>query len=346
MLLTASPALSTQPPLNLGVCPPLLGAAMAGVDVDELLAAVGLDRAMVEDLDATVAAPARGALWREAIERTRDPALALHTAEQLPFGTFDVVDYVAAQAPTVGEGMAALSRYFRIIGGDFVMTFERDDRGGRLALELPAGWGARGTYSLEFILTCVVTRFRATVETRWDPVEMQLQHSRPAHVAEYERIFACPLHFERPANLLVFDRATLDLPQPRADTRLRIVLERVAAEALARLPEVQGFTAQVRQVLGQMLGEEASRDPTLERVARKLAISTRTLERRLHAEGTSFQAQLSALRCELARSYLANRRIAISEVAYLLGFSEPSAFHRAFKRWTGHTPQAWRSRTV
>ena len=253
---------------------------------------------------------------------------------------------MAAQAPTVGEGMAALSRYFRIIGGDFVMTFERDDRGGRLALELPAGWGARGTYSLEFILTCVVTRFRATVETRWDPVEMQLQHPRPAHVAEYERIFACPLHFERPANLLVFDRATLDLPQPRADTRLRIVLERVAAEALARLPEVQGFTAQVRQVLGQMLGEEASRDPTLERVARKLAISTRTLERRLHAEGTSFQAQLSALRCELARSYLANRRIAISEVAYLLGFSEPSAFHRAFKRWTGHTPQAWRSRTV
>ena len=144
-LITASPALSTQPPLNLAVCPPLLGATMAGLDVDELLAAVGLSRATVEDLDATLAEPARGALWREAIQRTRDPALALHTAEHLPFGTFDVVDYVAAQAPTVGEGMAALSRYFRIIGGDFVMTFERDDRGGRLALELPAGWGARGT---------------------------------------------------------------------------------------------------------------------------------------------------------------------------------------------------------
>jgi AraC-like DNA-binding protein len=138
-----------------------------------------------------------------------------------------------------------------------------------------------------------------------------------------------------------FPRAALALRQPHADARLRVVLERAAAAVVARLSPAGELTQRLRQALGEELRGGV---PTCEQVARRLAIGVRTLNRRLQAEGTSFQQQLAELRCELARGYLDDGRLAISEVAYLLGFSEPSAFHRAFKRWTGHSPQSWRRR--
>src|SRR5688572_19852403 len=110
-------------PLNVGVSPALVGAALAGVDTDALLAAVGIDRAAAEDADVQLAPELRAALWREALQRSGDPALALHAAESIPFGHFDVVDYVASAAPTLGEGLAALARYFRLIRADFELGF-------------------------------------------------------------------------------------------------------------------------------------------------------------------------------------------------------------------------------
>ncbi|WP_272084954.1 AraC family transcriptional regulator [Nannocystis bainbridge] len=328
-------------PLNIAVCPPLVGAALAGVDVEALLADVGIDRRAADDADLRLGPAVRATLWREALQRSGDPALALHAAEAIPFGHFDVVDYVAGAAPTLGEGLAALARYFRIVRADFRLQFEADADEGRLRLELPPSFGPAAPYSIEFTLACMLTRFRVTTQVRFAPSEMRLGYPEPAHVSEYRRVFACPLRFGADATVLRFTRATLELRQPGADARLRVVLERAASEVLARQRAATGLTAQVRQALSQELRGGV---PTCEQVARRLAIGVRTLNRQLQAEGTSFRDQLAELRCELALGYLGDRRLAISEVAYLLGFSEPSAFHRAFKRWTGHSPQVWRKR--
>ncbi|WP_170135521.1 AraC family transcriptional regulator [Nannocystis exedens] len=336
------PAVSSRDiPVNVAVSAPLVGAARAGVDVDALLAAVGLDRAAAEDADLALAPAQRNALWREALVRSRDPALALHAAEIIPWGTFDVVDYVVAQAPSLGEGLAALARYFRIIRPDFNLAFEADASGGRLSLDLPPTFAGVQPYTTEFTLGCTIARFRRLTEATWSPEAIDFKYAAPGHRDEYARVFQCPLRFDADATVVHFSRAALDLRQPRADALLRPVLERAAADVLARMPPAPRLTAQLRQVLSEEL---RGGSPTLEHVARRLAVSPRTLNRRLQAENTSFQQQLAELRCELARGYLENPRISIAEVAYLLGFSEPSAFHRAFKRWTGHSPQAWRAR--
>ncbi|MCY0989220.1 AraC family transcriptional regulator [Nannocystis sp. ILAH1] len=328
-------------PLNTAVCPPLIGAALAGVDVDALLAELGIDRQAADDADASLPPALRVALWRESLQRSRDPALALHAAEVIPFGHFDVVDYVATEAPTLGEGIAALARYFRIVRPDFRVRFEEDDDEGRLYLELPPSFGLVASYTTEFTLACIFTRFRGIVGDGFAASEMCFCYPAPGHLDEYRRVFACPLRFDADETLIRFPRAVLAMPQPRADARLRLVLERAAAAVLARLPPASDMTQQVRQALSEEL---RGGTPTCEQIARRLAIGVRTLNRRLQSEGTSFQQLLAELRCELARGYLGDRRLSISEVAYLLGFSEPSAFHRAFKRWTGHSPQAWRRR--
>jgi AraC-like DNA-binding protein len=335
------PAASREIPLNAAVSAPLLGAARAGVDIGELLAAAGIDRASAEDPDFELTLAQRGVLWREAIVRSRDPALGLHAAESVPWGAFDVVDYVAAQAPTLGEGLAALARYFRIVRADFDLSFEAGATGGRLAVELPPAYAGVLPYSTEFTLGCTISRFRATTGVAWSPEAIDFKYPEPGHRDEYARVFGCPLRFDAGATVVHFSRAVLDLRQPGADARLRLVLERAAADVLARLPSAPRLVAQLRQVLSEEL---RGGSPTLEHVARRLAVSPRTLGRRLQEEGTSFQQQLAELRGELARGYLDNPRISVAEVAYLLGFSEPSAFHRAFKRWTGHSPQAWRAR--
>ncbi|MDC0672582.1 AraC family transcriptional regulator [Nannocystis radixulma] len=337
------PAPEFDVPLNTAVCPPLVGAALAGVDVEALLADVGIDREAADDADLTLAPALRAALWRESLQRSRDPALALHAAEAIPFGQFDVVDYVASEAPTLGEGIAALARYFRIVRADFRLRFEEDDDEGRLWLDLPPSFGLVVSYTTEFTLACILIRFRWVVGQHFAPTEASFCYPAPGHLAEYERVFACPLRFDADETMVRFPRAVLALPQPRADARLRLVLERAAAAVLARLPPASELTQQLRQALSEELRGGV---PTCEQVARRLAIGVRTLNRRLQSEGTSFQQQLAELRCELARGYLADRRMSISEVAYLLGFSEPSAFHRAFKRWTGHSPQSWRTRAA
>lgn len=328
-------------PVNATVCPPLIGAALVGVDIEALLAAVGLDREAATDVEMQLSSASRVALWRESVRRSRDPALALHAAEGLPFGAFDVVDYVAAQAPTLGEGLAALARYFRIARGDFTLRLEVGADEGRLHLELPPSFAGVAAYATEFALACVLTRFRMVTESPWSPLEIAFSYPAPGHVEEYARVFACPLRFGADATVVRLSRAALDLRLPAADGRLRVVLERAAAEVLARMPPAPSLTTRLREALSEEL---RGGQPTLERAAKRLAVSPRTLGRRLQAEGTSFQDQLAALRCELARGYLESRRFSVAEVAYLLGFSEPSGFGRAFKRWTGHSPHAWRAR--
>jgi AraC-like DNA-binding protein len=117
------------------------------------------------------------------------------------------------------------------------------------------------------------------------------------------------------------------------------VLDRHARDLLARLPDTSRTTSAVRQAVLDGLRQG---DVLIDTIARRLAMSARTLQRRLGDEGTTFDALLDATRKELAFSYLAGDSLASSEVAFALGFSDSTAFHRAFKRWTGTTPGAWR----
>ena len=161
---------------------------------------------------------------------------------------------------------------------------------------------------------------------------------QPDDAASFARILGCPIQPSASWNGLSIPLEAWRLPLRRRDPVLRQVLEAQANDVLARLPERNGLALDVQRALARRVGGETG----IEALARQLAMSGRTLQRRLAAEGVSYQELLDDARKEAAGRHLSDSALAICEVAYLVGYSEPAPFHRAFRRWYGMTPEAFR----
>ena len=179
---------------------------------------------------------------------------------------------------------------------------------------------------------------REETENRLNAAFVSFTH-RPEDVVEMQRVLGCPVRGGETWNGLALSRSAWQLPMRRRDPVLRGVLERHAKEIIACLPAGDNVILETRRVIMSRIPQG---ETEMQSVARCLATSARSLQRRLSAAGTSYQELLDSTRCEAATRYLHDRGLSVGEVAYLLGYSEPSAFHRAFKRWNGITPQEFR----
>jgi AraC-like DNA-binding protein len=186
----------------------------------------------------------------------------------------------------------------------------------------------------------IVLHFRTETEGGFTASSLSLRH-RPDDPVAFARVLGCEVNGEATWNGLIVPIASWRLPLRRRDSLLRRLLETQADQILERLPQRSGVAEQVQRTLAADLSAEATR---IDIFARQLAMSGRTLQRRLTDEGVSFQQLLDAARKEAAGRYLVESTLAIGEVAYLVGYSEPAPFHRAFKRWYRMTPETFRRR--
>ncbi|MEU9470851.1 AraC family transcriptional regulator [Streptomyces avermitilis] len=176
------------------------------------------------------------------------------------------------------------------------------------------------------------------IRRRISLTRVEFSYPAPGHALEYDLLYGAPCTFRAPHTALVFDRAVLDQPVLQDEAGLCAFLRRAPGDVLARLDYGSTAAAQVRRLLGQSLPD---RMPDPQDVAARLAVSAQTLRRRLAAEGTSFQQIRDQLRRDVAIAALATGTVSIEDISQQLGFSEPSAFHRAFKRWTGSAPRSY-----
>lgn len=167
-------------------------------------------------------------------------------------------------------------------------------------------------------------------------------YPRPAHGAEYELLFYSPLQFDAERTALTFHHRYLNLPLLQDERTLKRFLERSPADLLARPDEGDSLSSQLRRLLSR----DCTQWPDLETVADHLHISAQTLRRHLREEGASFQGLKDELRRDMAIYHLGQPNLSLQQIAEQLGFSEPSAFHRAFKKWTGLTPGVYRAQAV
>ena len=203
-------------------------------------------------------------------------------------------------------------------------------------------WRGAGTlprHTNEFILASLLIRGRRYLREEWAPLEVCFQHPPPANTREHQRLFRAPIRFGHPINQLSFDRSLLDRRLPVADLTLSPVLERFAQLLLGQLPSQESFLDQVRRAILQSLSTGI---PEAELLARQLGLSKRSFFRRLQEHGTSYQRLADELRHELTLRHLREGKLSLSEIAFMLGFSEVSTFHRAFRRWTGQSPAEYR----
>lgn len=309
-------------------------AARAGVPAEQLLSAAGLPASTLEDADARVPYAAIQRAWDEALRRTGDEAFALRVAEGAAPGAFRVLDYLGRSSATLREAFGQLERCYRLLH-DTVEVHLRET-GDEARLVYAGSAEQVPPQAAELALAVALLRGRTLTGVAWVPRAVSFRHPPPRDAAPYLRLFGCPVRFGQEEHALTLDRAHLALPVVSADPTLCAILDRHAEELLARLARVDDFGQQVRRCVAAAL---RGGEPALERVAAQLHVTPRTLQRRLKELGTTYQQLLDQLRSELATRYLREAQLDISEVAFLLGFSEPSAFHRAFRRWTGTTPR-------
>lgn len=318
--------------------PLLSGLRGSGYDVAPILDAVGIDEATLTDPDSRVPTSVAMGLLSTAVESTGDLNLGLHLAERAELGSFDVHFYAMASSPTLGAAFERLCRYQRMIHESSRVVLEVGATQAVLRHELAAGKAAP-RQTAEFLLAAWVRAGRVITGAEWVPQEVHFAHAAPSDVGEHRRFFQADVHFAMGANALVLPSALLQRPCVRADPALVAVLDRYAAAQLEKAPRSDSMVDRLRVLLGEEL---RGGDPTAARLARRLKMSVRSLHRLLAAEGTSYQELLDALRRDLAQRHLAGDHVSISEIGFLLGFSELSSFHRAFKRWTGRTPAQFR----
>lgn len=316
-------------------------AAALGVDLDAVWQVVGLDPARLETGEGRVPIERFNALWRGIASQAGDPDFGLHLAEAsagLP-GSHLLLS-VMMNCPTVGSAMEKLCRYHDL-STDFVrLRLRQGGDHAYLAWEpVSAGIPLQRHHS-EAVLCGLALTLRRLVEGEIRFVEIRFTHPQPADITEHQRILGCPLAFGRPQNELVMRREDLDLPIFLANAELLEALERFAQEMLQRVAPPESWSEQVTDQLRRAMlrGER----PMLASVASALASSPRHLQNKLREEGTTYRALLDALRRETALRYLEKPQMPIVDVAFLLGFSEQSAFNHAFKRWTGTSPQKYR----
>lgn len=303
--------------------------------MDALLAVAGIVRADLDDPDARIPCTVWVPMLRRALEERPMKNAGMRLAAVTPIGAFPLIDYLIVTSRNVGEGLERLARYLRIAEAPSIPAVQEGEDPVRVLFE-----GRDTPMSAEFSVTLNVLHFREETEDRFGAAYASFTHT-PDDVAELERVLGCPVHTGRSWNGWAMSRETWQLPLRRRDPVLGGLLQRQANEAIGRLPPMDGVALDVRRALASRVGGS---DTRIQAVARTLATSARSLQRRLAAAGCSYQQLLDLARRDAAERYLSDSPLSIGEVAYLLGYSEPAAFTRAFRRWHHETPQAFRKR--
>jgi AraC-like DNA-binding protein len=320
----------------------LEAAAAFGLDAAALRRAAGLRAEDLRNPDARIPLARHLALWEAIAATPGTEDFGFWLGRAVDVRSLGVVGYAMQHAADVRGAFRCLSRFQRLVNdvvspiieevGDQVV-FRRTEPP-RVARIVPLSAATPvGTITLLAQL-CGLPPERVT------PVEVAFQHARPANAARYAEVLRCPVSFGAPGLRIVFPRALFDRPLQHADPGLFGYLERHAQQLESQLADTRTLAARVSHAVLETLD---AGEPDQSAIAHRLALSERTLQRRLREEGTSFAALVDGLRHELARSYLDDPTLAVFEVAFLVGYSEPSAFNRAFRRWTRQTPGRYRA---
>ncbi|MBZ2188835.1 AraC family transcriptional regulator [Alcanivorax sp. JB21] len=306
------------------------------LDVKKIPELARIKAVSLDDIEARVPHALAISVWERASRLAGDEHIGLHVAECVRPGSFGALEYAIRSSHDLGAGINRLVHYHRVMHDIAEVRLETAGKSAILSHCLPVPGGAPQPVS-EFIMAGWYLAFCRLTGVRLRLDEVRFAHARPASVLEYQRIFNAPLSFSHDRSELVFPAGFLELPMLESDAELQRLLESVVMTMHENLPASEGIIGQVLRLLRDELCDG---EPTMEAIARKLCLTPRTLHRRLKEEGTNFRVVVNTARRDLAERYLREGRMTITEIAFLLGYSDANAFHRAFKRWTGHAPRS------
>ncbi|MDY7226992.1 AraC family transcriptional regulator [Hyalangium rubrum] len=310
-----------------------------GVDAAQVLRHAGIVPSRFQPPRARLTVAEFFAFWRalEQVGARRD--LGVRLGGEAPPHQFDVASLAALHAPTLGEAFQKFARYKRVVCGEQV-TIDRGDGEARVGFHWLHIEEALPLLLVDATFSSLVALGRRGTGQPLTPLRIELARSR-SDEAMFRQHFGCEIRFDAPLDFLVFEESALARPFITHNADLLALMVPGLEAALTESLSSASVADDVRSILGRrMCGER----PSVDKVAREMRMSSRTLQRRLEQLGTSYQGLLDQVRRDTSRRLLENTHLELGEVAFLLGFEELNSFSRAFHTWEGVTPNSWRQR--
>jgi AraC-like DNA-binding protein len=310
----------------------------AGLPAEAILAKAGVALSRLEDSSySRTPNAAQTIFWQAAEEVSRDPHVGLHMGEHMPLYRGQVLEYLFTSSPTFGEGLKRAMNFHRLLSDALMGELVID--GDQCYLRTLTDRKASRHFT-ECFAAGMIKFFKFVTDNNFRVLDIHTEHSEGAPPSEYMRIYGCNVTLGCSEYRMYFNKDVLDFRIWQAEPRLLRLHEQIAQEQLAELQRFD-LVSEVKRAIGEML---ESGETSLEAVAKRLAIPPRRLRSQLAEANTSFNQILADYRSRLARRLLARTDEPIEQIVYLTGFSEPSTFYRAFKRWTNETPVEYRKR--
>ena len=312
----------------------------AGVDLAPLLAKAGLTAAQIEDRDSRFHAQSQVKLLQLAADALRDDLLGFHLGRDADPRDAGLLYYVLASSNMLGESLQRAERY-SALNNEGISLRIRSEEATAMAFHYVGIERQSDRHQIEYLLTAVIRICRQLTNRDLRPRHVRVVHRRNAGAPELSAFLGCDVAFGSDVDEIVFSENVGDLPVVSQDPYLNALLVKYCEEALAERAAARGsLRRDLENAIAPLLPHGRAQ---ADEVAARLGMSRRTLGRRLAAEGLTFAGVLADLRVDLAKRQLRDGSLAISQIAWLLGYREVSAFTHAVKRWTGKTPREIRT---
>lgn len=314
----------------------------AGCAADQILGQAGVDRQKIAADGARLPFSKHAAVFELAAEAMQDPCLGLNFGRSRDTRDAGLIGYVGLASPSLVDALKNLARYRRVFSDAAEMDVSDLLTDGSMRWWFHGSGVSGARQCVEFSAANLLRAVRGLVGEPITPLQVSFVHPRRDGRADFEAFFGCKVVFGAAENVIVLRKADLARPIRSADDRLLALLLRYCEEVLSRhSAPPPALVERVERMIADRLSKGEARLAT---VAAACGMSTRSLTRRLAEHGTSFKDLVENLRRELALRYLEETTLSLTEIAFLLGYSEVSSFNHAFRRWTGKTPSTVRSR--
>jgi AraC-like DNA-binding protein len=306
-----------------------------GIDAEPALLGAGVSRHQLSQDDIGLPVACQYRFLELAAAEANDQLLGLHVAAEMDLRSIGLLFYLTESAPTVSEALENLARYSRTTNEALVVEISRQNDEVILAVRHVQEFDELHRQFFELLALWFARTLHKETNRDFSPLRVTFTHARNADLREVHRLLRCPVDFAQSVDSWVLPHRVMDLPIVSGDSQLLKILTAHADDLLAERHSVTGLQSMVANQLTSLLPSGEARAAV---VARQLGMSPRSLTRRLTEEGTTFGEILEQLRQRLASRYLADDRMSVQQIAWLLGYSEVGAFNHAYKRWTGTAP--------
>jgi AraC-like DNA-binding protein len=311
-----------------------------GLDAQALLGEQGITLDVIRDPNARISAHAWDGLARRVHALIEEPAFGLRAANCWHPSNLGALGYAWLSSSTLRTGLGRVVRYWRLLGEKTAARLDDTPSGLKTVFESGRTDPVVASIAADFSMSLLVSMCRMNYGHALRPATVMLKRSKPDGWQVYRNHYGCPIHFSASEDSFTLTRADADKPLPSSNRQIAATLDSILSQQLARLDKSNVVARCRASLLEQLSSGELSE----EEMARQLHMSRRTLQRKLAEAETTYQQLVDDTRRELALRYIENPNQSITDITFMLGFSQQSAFTRAFRRWTGGTPSEYRQR--